>query len=50
MSSALIEGAWEMEGRICLQYGLGVSCLPAAAAAAAAAGAGTWEGVTFGTC
>ena len=49
MSSALIEGAWEMEGRICLQYGLGVSCLPAAAAAAAA-GAGTWEGVTFGTC
>ena len=50
MSSALTEGAWETEGEACLQYGLSVSCLPAAAAAAAAAGAGTWEGVTSGTC
>ena len=48
MSSALTEGAWETEGEACLQYGLSVSCLPAAAAAAA--GAGTWEGVTSGTC
>ena len=47
MSSALIEGARETEGRVCVQYGLSVSCLPAAAAAA---GAGIWEGVTFGTC
>ena len=42
MSFALIEEAWETERRVCLQYGLSISCLPAAAAAAAA-GSGTWR-------
>ena len=41
MSFALIEEAWETERRVCLQYGLSISCLPAAAAAAA--GSGTWR-------
>ena len=33
MLFALIEGAWEMEGQVCLPYGLSISCLPAAAGA-----------------